>query len=535
VNQIRLAFAVSGALLLGSVPARAQDPAAQFLRASILGSAAPERAVLDSLYHRRDDAPLWDQGTGYSDLARAAIVTLRAAAERGLDPRDYGVPRLDSILNAHADGDPARRAARDLLLSGALVRFLGDLRDGRVPDSPFAHLKAATPPERQAELIARAGRGVAVEALAREVEPKIAQYRSLLRQLARYRQLATTLDPRPLPAVTVRPGQRYAGRTELWRRLVSFGDLPAVSFVASARYDSTLEDGVRRFQARHALTPDGILGPATRKALDIPPATRIQQISLALERLRWLPSLDGQRLIVVNVPAFELFAFDSIGGAGEPALRMSVVTGGSFDNRTPVMLQPLRTVEFRPYWNVPKGIMTKEILPILRRDPEYLRTQQMEVLGVRDSVLEDSLTPEILTALGEGRFRIRQRPGPWNALGLTKFTFPNTDAIYLHGSPDTTAFSRSRRDLSHGCIRLQDPPALALWALQGARGWGLERIDEALNGGDTLRAAVVKRTSVLIFYTTAVATVGGDVVFYEDIYGHDETLREALAGRKREG
>ena len=495
--------------------------------------AQDQTEVVESLYVRRGGAPIWDLGTGTTGLARAAIVTLRAAEERGLDPRDYDVPRLDSLLAAPADPDPVRRAETDRLLTGALARYLRDLREGRMTETPFAHLATATPVDEAVLLLERAAAGEPVEALAREVEPHLAQYRALLRQLSRYRLLSTTLDPRPLPAGTVRPGQRYAGVSELWRRLVSFGDLPAgVSFVPGIRYDTTLAEGVRRFQQRHALTPDGILGPATRKALAIRPEVRIRQISLALERLRWLPPLEGQRLIVVNVPAFELVAFDSI-GAGVPALEMRVVTGGSFDHRTPVMLQPLRTVEFRPYWNVPRGILTREIVPLLKRDPDYLRKQQMEVLGVRDVVLGDSVTPGILDALQQGRFRVRQRPGPWNSLGLTKFTFPNTDAIYLHGTPDTLAFARSRRDLSHGCIRLQDPAALAEWALRDAPGWGLTRIDEALTGGDTVRAAVVQRTSVLIFYTTAVATARGDVLFYEDIYGHDEQLRAALSARKR--
>jgi murein L,D-transpeptidase YcbB/YkuD len=216
---------------------------------------------------------------------------------------------------------------------------------------------------------------------------------------------------------------------------------------------------VRRFQVRHALTPDGVLGRATREALSVSPAHRIRQISLALERLRWLPALDGQRLLVVNVPAFELFAFDSIGGTGTPTLRMPVVTGGSFDHRTPVMLQPLRNVEFRPYWNVPRGILTKEILPAIQRDPRYLVKERMEILGRSDSILGDSVTPAMMDALQRGRFRVRQRPGPWNSLGLTKFNFPNDADIYFHGTPDTTVFHRARRDLSHGCIRLQDPPA----------------------------------------------------------------------------
>ena len=534
-----------GALAVCAAPqVRSQDPAAPFIRATLTAGTLPtarhplfreQSAVLDALYAGHADEPFWDVGAGYTDFARAAIATLRAANERGLDSVDYDVPRLDSLLAAPAVIDPGFRSERDLLLTLAIARYLHDLRDGRVPEAPFEHLKPETPVAVAAALLARAGHGEPVETLAREVEPHLAQYRKLLRQLSLYRQLATTLVMRPLPRTLVRPGQRYAGTAELWRRLVAFGDLPsAVSFTPSARYDATLADGVRRFQARHALTPDGVVGRGTRDALSIPPAQRVHQITLALERLRWLPSLEGQRLLVVNVPAFELFAFDSIGGTGAPTLRMPVVTGGSFDHRTPVMLQPLRNVEFRPYWNVPRGILTAEIIPAILRDPRYLAKERMEVLGVRDSVLGDSVTPTMLTELQRGRFRVRQRPGAWNSLGLTKFNFPNRADVYFHGTPDTTVFHRARRDLSHGCIRLQDPPALAAWALRDVPGWDLSRIDSALTGSDTVRVPVVVKTAVLIFYTTAVATPEGSILFYNDIYDHDQRLQAALDAKSRE-
>jgi len=523
----------------------AQDPAAPFIRATVAAGTLPaahhplfreQGGVLDALYAAHADQPFWDVGVGYTDFARAAIATLRAADERGLDPVDYDVPRLDSLLAAPPDADPALRSERDLLLTLAIARYLHDLRDGRVPETPFEHIKPETPVPVAAALLQRAGQGEPVEVLAREVEPHLAQYRNLLRQLSRYRQLATTLVMRPLPRTLVRPGQRYAGTAELWRRLVAFGDLPsAVSFTPTTRYDSTLAEGVRRFQARHALTADGILGRGTREALSIPPARRVHQITLALERLRWLPSLEGQRLLVVNVPAFELFAFDSIGGTGAPTLRMPVVTGGAFDHRTPVMLQPLRNVEFRPYWNVPRGILTNEIIPAIIRDPRFLAKERMEVLGPRDSVLGDSVTPAMLAALQQGRFRVRQRPGPWNSLGLTKFNFPNRADVYFHGTPDTTVFHRARRDLSHGCIRLQDPPALAAWALRDVPGWDLSRIDSALTGADTVRVPVLVKTAVLIFYTTAVATPEGGILFYEDIYDHDQRLQASLDARSRGG
>ena len=539
----RLRSALCAAALLGiAVPVGAQDPASFFLRAAIDQGSLPLsrypdfsalRPFLDSLYRGRDDDLVWDRKDGYGEIAHAAIVALRASAERGLLPRDYDVALLDSIAEAAPDPDPFRRSERDLLLTLAVLRYLRDLRDGRISMTPFREIKTEIPIPTDVGLLTRAASGTPIEQLAREVEPHVAQYRNLLTQLAKYRALADTFRYRPLAAGTVRPGQRFAGTRELRRRLIAFGDLPVDAPAAGVRYDSLLAEGVKRFQLRHALDADGVLGMGTRAALNVTPAARVRQIVLALERLRWLPPLDGPRLLVVNIPAFELFAFDSTGGRGAPAFRMRVVIGTAFDHETPVMLQELLTVYFRPYWNVPRKILRDEVLPLLRTDSLYLRKTRMEVVGPKDSVVGDLATPAILRGLERGALRVRQKPGPWNALRLTKFTFPNTADIYLHGTPDTLAFRRARRDVSHGCIRVQDPAALAEWVLAGAPGWDRGAIDSARTGSaDTVRAEVAKATMVLIYYTTAVASPDGQIWFYQDIYGHDRPLQAALARRR---
>lgn len=528
---------------LGPASLDAQDPVSPFLRTAIevgtlsigrRSDISAYRPLLDSLYLARGDAPAWDGKDGYDQIARAAIMAMRASAERGLIPGDYDVPLLDSIAAAGPDPDPFRRAERELLLTLAIHRYLRDLRDGRVAVTPFGHLKAEVPIPADVALLTRAAAGTPIETLAREVEPHLAQYRHLLRELAKYRGLADSFQVRPLAAGRGEVGRRFAGGAELRRRLIAFGDLAEGDAGGDpSLYDSTLAAAVSRFQLRHALIPDGVFGSATRAAIQVRPATRVRQLVLALERLRWLPPLEGSRLVVVNIPAFELFAFDSIGGRGEPTLRMPVVIGSAFDHRTPVMLQPLQTVEFRPYWNVPRSILREEILPLLVADSLYLRKMAMEVVGPRDSVLGDSVTPAISRGLVRGRYRVRQRPGPWNSLGLTKITFPNNADVYLHGTPDTLAFRRTRRDLSHGCIRVREPARLAEWLLRGTA-WERPQIDSARTGTrDTVRVGIVAPSRVLVFYTTAAATPQGEALFYEDIYGQDRPLLAALAARGR--
>jgi murein L,D-transpeptidase YcbB/YkuD len=363
--------------------------------------------------------------------------------------------------------------------------------------------------------------------------PRLTQYRNLQRLLAGYRRLAadSTLRLRDLRR-TVRPGEVYADVAALRRLLTATGDRPEAAIPdTSTVYGPVDAEAVRRFQRRHALSPDGIIGPATRAAVDVPLGHRVRQIELALERLRWLPRLrPGQAFLVVNIPAFELFAFDSAGGTGRPALRMPVVVGKALDTRTPMLFEQMRYVEFRPYWNVPRSILTAEILPLLRRNPEYLRSQTMEIVGPGDRALGSRVDEDILRRLDQGELRVRQRPGPSNALGLVKFIFPNAAGVYLHGTPQSELFARERRDFSHGCIRVSEPAELAAWVLRDRPEWSRVGVEAAMEGAATRRVVLIRPLPVAIFYVTAVAAPDGGARFYPDVYGLDRALDESLRG-----
>jgi murein L,D-transpeptidase YcbB/YkuD len=207
---------------------------------------------------------------------------------------------------------------------------------------------------------------------------------------------------------------------------------------------------------------------------------------------------------------------------------MKVVIGKALDTRTPLLLEELRYVEFWPYWNVPRSILVKEMLPLLRRRPGYLRANQMELVGPRQAVIGGDVSPQILRRLAAGELSVRQRPGPWNALGLAKFVFPNAANVYMHGTPQTELFARTRRDFSHGCIRLEDPAALAAWVLQDQPAWSRAAIELAMVAGVNTRVLLTRPMPVVVFYTTAVAAPDGTIRFYEDVYGHDHSLAEAL-------
>jgi murein L,D-transpeptidase YcbB/YkuD len=262
-----------------------------------------------------------------------------------------------------------------------------------------------------------------------------------------------------------------------------------------------------------------------------PEAARVRQIELALERLRWLPELGDRRLIVLNIPMFQLWAWDPWSEA--PSLSLRAIVGRAGRTPTPVFAKELDAVIFRPYWNIPTSILRGEILPALAREPGFLDREAMEIVqGAGDNAQPVAITEENLALLKQGALRLRQRPGPENALGLIKFVFPNEEHVYLHDTPGKRLFNRPRRDFSHGCVRVEDPVALAEWVLEGEPEWTRERILAAAADAEHQSRVVRLRQPirVILFYNTATVLPGsGEVHFAEDIYRHDRTLDRALS------
>lgn len=473
-------------------------------------------------------APLRAQdAAGVTRQDRAAIDALLAASAHGLDPGDYDAWTLDSLARGIGPAAVPDRVQIDALLSASMIAYLQDLHSGRVHFAPFAR---PVDDVDWASALRQAMAGDSIERLVAASEPHLTQYRNLRLLLQRYRRLASEPSPPLLPhGPLVRPGQPYGASEALRTRLEWEGDLPSAvrPFANPGLYDDELARGIRHFQWRYGLTDDGILGEKTIEALNTPFSSRVRQIELALERLRWLPQLGAHRFVVVNIPAFQLFAFDSTGGTGAPSLTMRVVVGKALDTRTPMLFEQMRYIEFRPFWNVPRSILVRELLPQLRRHPEYLRQHRMEAVGKAGQLFGDSVSRDILARLVKGELRVRQKPGPSNALGLVKFAFPNAAGVYMHGTPETDLFSQARRDFSHGCIRVERPEALAAWLLH-ERPWTLDSIFAAMHATETRRVSLARSIPVAVFYTTVVAMPDGEARFYPDVYGNDQALDELL-------
>ncbi|HSZ64454.1 MAG TPA: L,D-transpeptidase family protein [Terriglobales bacterium] len=493
------------------------------------------RNALQTFYQPTGFAPAWVQGAQPLAQALALIEVFKVAGKKGLNPEDYDASRWEERVRAlqSSSSDPAV-ARFDVALTLCTMRYVSDLHIGRINPR---HLEFGLSVEQKKYDLARFVRDQIMTAsqlqvVLDEVEPPFAGYRRTEQALARYIELARADDADKLPAVTkpIDPDQPYAGVPRLARFLRLVGDLPpdATLPADTQTYGGPLVNAVKRFQSRHGLDADGRLGAATIKQLNVPLQDRVLQLQLTLERWRWLPSEFSAPPIIVNIPDFRLRALD---GSNNVALDMRVVVGKAMRTQTPVFTRDMTYVVMRPYWNVPPSILRSEIVPAIQRDRGYIASKNYEVTTNDGKVVTSGdISDDVLTQLRTGKLAVRQKPGASNALGLIKLIFPNEYNVYLHSTPSQTLFSRSRRDFSHGCIRVEKPAELAVWALRNNPGWTLERVQQGMQSGkDNITVNLVKPVPVFIVYGTALAYENGDVHFSDDIYGHDAKLAAALA------
>jgi L,D-transpeptidase YcbB len=482
--------------------------------------------------------PAWTENGRLTSQARALIQALKDADQRGLQPEDYAGPKWEArVAMLDIAGPPSADvlAEFDFALTTAALAYLSDLHNGRVsPANLLFNLDSKNKQFDAAEFLReRVLHAADMNAALEQVEPDFAGYRRTLKALQDYLTLAAAGEgePIPVPSHPLKSGDAYSGTSQLAERLRCLGDLPPDASLPSAnKYAGPLVDAVRRFQARHGLEPDGIIGPATLEQLTTPISRRVTQLSLTLERWRWLPDDLKPPLIVVNIPEFQLRAYEG----HSASLSMRAIVGNAEGHQTPIFAHKLESVVFHPYWNVPESIQKEELLPILTRDPSYLTKHQMEMVNRRGQpVTGDLRNPAVLEQLRSGNLSLRQRPGPANSLGLLKFSFPNQYSIYIHGTPEKRLFSYFRRDLSHGCIRVEDPAVLAAWVLRDNPQWTPKRIAAAMRSKTSSQVKVPRPIPVFIVYGTAFVEENREVRFFADIYGHDAALELALAARPR--
>ena len=492
---------------------------------------APYRSEFVKVYEKR--SLLWLQNGRVRPQGLAVIELLKNANAKGLEPEDYDGPQwVGRVAKLEQNPSEQELVSFDTALTVSAMRYIRAVHVGRVNPKEFKfELDVGDGLSKLADFVGTVANASDPAAEIQKLEPPFLGYRKLLALLPVYEDYARKDDGQKLQttAKTVRPGQPYASLQHLGRFLQLIGDIPADTKLEPnpSVYQGALVEGVKHYQSRHGENPTGLLDARTISELNTPPLLRIRQIKLTLERWRWLPHSFPQPPVVVNLPEYRLRA---INRDETVAFYKNVIIGKAYGHKSPIFEKEIQYVIFRPYWEVTPSIQRNETVPHIQKDPNYITKHNFEVITPKGEVVtDDAVSTQVLEGLKSGRLLVRQKPGPTNSLGLVKIIFPNPENVYLHGTDTPQLFSQDVRDLSHGCIRVEDPTELVAWLLRNNPGWDLGHVKAAMNGErNNVQVNLALRIPVLIVYGTVVVNEENQIRFFDDIYGYDAELGKAL-------
>ena len=499
--------------------------------------------LVQTFYEDRNYEVAWVDNGKPSKQATAFIQAFQDAAKKGLNPDDFDASLWSGRVAKLAGKNDDDIAQFDAAMTVSVMRYISDLRLGRVNPTHFNFDintldKKYDLPEFVSDNAVDADD---VPKLIQSVEPDNDQYRKTEDALTKYLELAKQQASNqalqvqlPTVAKPIAAGGSYDAIGPLVTRLQLEGDLagsaPAASQSAPQGYTQEISDAVKHYEERHGLTEDGKLTPQVIASLNIPMSARVQQLDDSLERWRWLPNNYVNAPLMVNLPEFVLRGYQGEGPSHTLDFTMKVVDGKALgEHDTPVFTRDMKYLIFRPYWTVPMSIIKKELAGhIAKSGIGYLASKNFETVDSKGQVV-----PASAESVLRGGEMVREKPGPKNSLGLVKFMFPNEYDIYLHSTPQPELFSRTRRDFSHGCVRVQHPDQLAVWVLNRSNtggDWDLPKVQDAMNGNEDNHQVNLKQPlPIVIFYLTANVEEHGDVHFFDDIYGYDKELEAVLA------
>jgi murein L,D-transpeptidase YcbB/YkuD len=493
-------------------------------------------SLLQQVYRDHRHRPIWVHGASPEGRARELVRRICRSGEEGLSPADYDLAGLKQALldlKTAKRPDPRKLAALDLRLTTMMLGFATDLLSGRLDprtvddgwylttrrSSVDSTLRAALQDDDSPDVLEK-------------LRPKPKEYAELAEALKQYRDILRkggwgTVPPGPV----LKQGDRGPRVAALRRRLHATGDLS--SGKDADGFNRDVGGAVARFRVRHGLSADSVADRATIGAMNVQVEARIRQMEVNLDRYRWLPAEFTKRYVLVNIPDYRLYAYDD----GKLEFEQRVIVGDEYQNATPVFADSMTYLVFRPAWNVPASILVREILPRLKNDDEYdLSAQGLEVVDSPGKVVKDpsEIDWDDVDTTKPG-YRIRQKPGPTNALGRVKFMFPNRFNIYLHDTPSRKLFERERRTLSHGCVRVENPVQLAGFVLNQQDGWKPERIEQALDDSahGNQMVSLERPLPVYLLYLTAFVR-DGQVQFRNDPYGKDRRAMTRLGAPELE-
>ena len=490
--------------------------------------ALPESAEAVIAYYSSHPDYIWVAGTAATDRARAVVEVLNNADAVGLSADDYKVDIPDDGFDITRGTERQKELmAFEMKLSVAVANYILDATRGRVDPNRISgyHDFKRKAPDLAARIEALAKAPDPAEALLAQ-NPQGAHFEALKAELQRLKELDDGVRVEIAANLLLKPGQSNPELANVVAAIKLKGSdgLKTDNAVVLAGYEGTPEYNddmvalVKAFQKEAGLKPDGVVGPATRRALvGMTNDDKIEKVRLAMERARWLPGVLASRRVFINQPAYTATYFD--GGKAELSMRVVV---GKRSNQTNFFDDEIELVEFNPYWGVPQSIIINEMLPKLRRDPSYLDRLGYEVTSGGRAVSSSAVN---WNAVGKGSgIGVRQPPSSRNALGELKILFPNSHAIYMHDTPSKSLFNRDTRALSHGCIRLKDPRAMAAKVL----GTTVEDIGSHIAGGRNKRVDLDQTIPVHVSYFTAWPDEAGTVEYFDDVYRRDDYLRKAI-------
>ncbi len=485
--------------------------------AAVAGHRLHHPQALAEIYTARAHAPIWSAGGPLAEQAEAMLTAIRRSEAHGFNPRKYHEPLLARMIEGTAQPLPL---TYELLLSDAFLAQARHRATGAASPrdlDPEWELIAPEADPAAALREALAPGGSVLETL-ENLWPRHAEYLALLATRERLVR-AGTVEVEPIPdGPLLKPGQSGDRVVALKRRLLGPGDY-------TPEYDERLKQALLAFQGAAGLERDGIVGPATLEVLNGTTASWVDRLDANLERWRWLPRALPETYLRVNIAAFSLRVIDR----GQEALSMDAVVGSPF-RRTPIFTQSIKYLVFNPYWNVPYKLAVLDKLPLLKKDPAALAAHGYEARSSNADafVPVDAIDWSDVTR-GNFRFLLRQRPGPFNALGRVKFMLPNHHDVYLHDTPDRHLFERQERGFSSGCVRLSDALGLARWILNHeGRSQEAGRVIELASGEETTTVYLNRSLPVYLVYFTAFTDPSGEVVFRRDLYQRDAAIVAAL-------
>ncbi len=485
---------------------------------------------LRSFYTARAWQPAWFQDGIPVPVVSAFLRALGRAGEEGLFPEDYHFSKVHTLLGSlekhPVDRKVAITADLEILLTDAYLSYTahlyrGKMEPGKLTDQwPVQKQNISTVPG--FEKIPEAGQ---IEKRLEDLSPAYPGYRQLRNVLARYRRIDAAGGWPVIPGGKLMKGQRNPRVASLKRRLFLSGELTVFADRNRELFDAALEKAVRSFQRAHNLKEDGVAGGETLRLMNIPVGERIGQIRLNMERWRWMPR-KSDRYILVNIPAFSMKVVEK----EKVVLKMKTIVGKQ-ENPTPSFGEKLTHIEINPTWNVPTSIVRKEIIPKVKRNPNYLSSEKIRIYrDWRPDAKEISPASLDWKTIDPRNFpyRLVQDPGPKNPLGRIKFLFPNSHDVYMHDTPSRHLFSREGRTFSHGCIRLEKPIDLAEYLLRNDVGFKKAQIMKKINSGKRLVIALRNPIPVHLVYFTVWSDETGFVYFRDDLYEYDRYLGKAM-------